>query len=141
MFIPGIMGLRTLKDKTGFTLLEVMIASAILAMFLIPLLGAISGGIYNIEHTRNLQLARQLAITKLEELELTNIPEIPMDREGNFAPEHPDIYWQTKFSKRPELELLEMQIPGLKTMEVALTVYWYEGEEKKELTLTTLLAR
>jgi len=135
------MGLRTLKDKAGFTLLEVMIASAILAMFLIPLLGAISRGIYNIERTRNLQLARQLAITKLDELELTNIPEIPMDREGNFAPEHPDIYWQMKFSKRPELELLEMQIAGLKTMEVALTVYWYEGEEKRELTLTTLLAR
>jgi len=132
---------RLTARRNGFTLLEVMAAMAILALFIVPLLGAVISGISSIERTRNLQLGRQLALNKLDEIGMEVIPEMEMERSGDFAPEHPEIEWRIIFRKRPELELLEQNISGLITMEVEITVSWPEGEEKRELVLTSIFAR
>ncbi len=128
------------KDK-AFTLLEVLLACVLLAMFLVPLLGGVISALGNIERAQNLQIARQLAINKLEELKLERIPELEIEREGDFAPEYPEFHWKIEYQKLPELELLETQIPGLKTMLVVLTVSWTEAGQTKELKLTSLLAK
>ena len=128
------------KDK-AFTLLEVLLACVLLAMFLVPLLGGVISALGNIERAKNLQIARQLAINKLEELKLERIPELEIEREGDFAPEYPEFHWKIEYQKLPELELLETQIPGLKTMLVVLTVSWTEAGQTKELKLTSLLAK
>ncbi len=127
--------------KQGFTLLEVMTAMAILAMFMVPLLGAVISGISGVERTRNLQLARQYGLNQLDQVEMEAIPEMEMEQSGNFGPEHPEMEWRIEFRKRPELELLEQAISGLTTMEVVITVSWPDGNERRELVLTSLMAQ
>ena len=125
----------------GFTLLEVMVAMALLAMFLVPLLGGVISGLSSIERTQNLQLARQLALNKLDEVQMEILPEMELERDGDFGPEHPEIKWQVIFRKRPELELLEQNIAGLLAMETVVTVAWMEAGEERTLVLTSLMAR
>jgi type II secretion system protein I len=125
----------------GFTLLEVMVAMSILAMFLVPLLGGVISGLSSIERTQNLQLARQLALNKLDEVQMTVLPEMELQRDGDFGPEHPEYKWQVTFRKRPELELLEQNIAGLLAMETVVTVAWMEAGEERTLVLTSLMAR
>jgi len=132
---------RIWKDKEAFTLLEVMAAVCILAMFLVPLLGAVSGGMRTIEHARNLQIARQLASNKLEELKIWRIPEAEQEIDGDFGPEYPQYQYRIIFSKNPELQLLEQQISGLQTMEVELDVAWPEGGQESVLQFQTMLAK
>lgn len=125
----------------AFTLLEVMVAMAILALFLVPLLGAVINGLGSLHRTQNLQLARQLALNKLDLIKLQAIPEMEKEENGDFRPEHPEIKWQVIYRKRPELELLEQTIPDLLAMEVEIKVSWEEGGEERSLSLISLLAR
>jgi len=119
----------------------VLVAVAILAMFLVPMLSAIINGLKTVERARNMQIARELALDKLEELEITKIPEMEGEFEGDFSPTYPLYKWHVVFSKNPDLQLLETQIAGLQTMEVELTVFWPEGEATRELTFRSLLAQ
>lgn len=135
------MNTRTLKNNSAFTLLEVMAAVCILAMFLVPLLGAVSGGMRAIEHARNLQVARQLAANKLEELKVWKIPEAEQQLDGDFSPQYPQYRYRIIFSKNPTLQLLEQQIAGLKTMEVELELSWFEGGQERTLQFQTILAK
>jgi len=128
------------RIATGFTLLEVMVAMAILALFLVPLLGAVISGIGSIERTQNLQLARQLALNKLDQIEMEMIPDMEKEESGNFGPEHPEIEWRAIFRKKPELELLQQQVSGLEAMELEITVIWKEAGQERSLVLTSLLA-
>jgi len=132
---------ETLKSKRGFTLLEVMVAICILAMFLVPLLAAVIGGMRNLERARNMQTARELALNKLEEIKVTTIPEMEQEIDGDFSPQHPEYRYKLTYQKNPELALLEQQIEGLVTMEVELVISWPEGEEQKELKFKTILAQ
>jgi type II secretion system protein I len=125
----------------GFTLLEVMLAVCILAMFLVPLLGAVQGGLRNLEHGKRLQIARELAINKLGELSETAIPEEDQEMSGDFSPQYPDYQWRAAFYKDPEMAMLETQIQGLKTILVDVTISWPEGEGNSELTFRTMLAK
>ena len=130
-----------LRGPAGFTLLEVMLAVCILAMFLVPLLGAVQGGLRSLERAKNLQTARELAVNKLGELSVTNIPDMERELNGDFAPEYPEFQWQVIYSKDPELALLETQIAGLQTMLVDVIISWPEGEARKELEFRTLMAK
>jgi len=125
----------------GFTLLEVMLAVCILAMFLVPLLGAVQGGLRSLERAKNLQTARELALNKLGELSVTNIPDMEKELSGDFAPEYPDYQWRVVYSKDPELALLETQIAGLQTMLVDVIISWPEGEARRELEFRTMMAK
>lgn len=129
------------ERQNGFTLLEVMVAIAILALFLVPLLGGVISGLSSIERSRNYQTARQLALTKLEEIMMQRIPEMEIEESGDFSPEYPDYKWRATFQKREELRLLEEQIVGLKTMEILLMVSWEEAGQEKSLTITSLMAK
>ena len=133
--------MRSGKNKAGFTLLEVLLASVLLALFLVPLLGGVISALGNIQRSRNLQIARQLAMNKLAELRLEKVPELEIEQEGDFTPEYPQFHWRIQYQKIPELELLETQIAGLRTMEIVLTVSWEEAGETRELTLVSLLAQ
>ena len=128
-------------DKAGFTLLEVMVAMALLALFLVPLLGGVISGLSSIERTQNLQLARQLALNKLDEVQMEVLPEMEVEREGDFGPEHPEFKWQVAYRKTPELELLEENIAGLQAMETEVAVTWVEAGEERTLVLTSLMGR
>ena len=125
------------KSQSGFTLIEVVVAMTILVMFLVPILGAISGGMKNISTAKRRSVALMLAQNKMMELEMMPVPEAEGVEEGDF-PEFPDYRWQYDAIKTPDLELMEETI-GLIGMEIHLSVFWKEGESEKSISIKTLL--
>ncbi len=126
--------------RAGFTLIEVMVAAAILVACIVPLLGAITQGLRSASNARDFVLASQLARNKMAQLELERFPEFEGTDSGDFGSDYPGFSWRTEMFKSPELELLEDQIPGLRTMEVHLYITWEVGTAQKELEVSTLLA-
>lgn len=106
----------------GFTLLEVMVALAIMAGTLITLLGAFNRHLSLVARDREESVSLLLARGKLEELEL--IPaESLTPREGTFAPERPDLSWK--------LAITPTAVTGLR--QLTLTVAW--DDKRKSLSL------
>ncbi len=106
----------------GFTLLEVVIALAIMAGTLLTLLGAFNHHLAIVGRDREETVSLLLARGKLEELEM-NSPESLTPQEGTFAPERPDISWK--------LSVAPTAITGLR--QLTLTVLW--DDKKKSLSL------
>ncbi len=128
------------ENRAGFTLLEVMVAAAILVVCIVPLLGAIIQGLRAISDTRDIVIATQLARNRMTQIELEKFPDFEGVDDGDFGDEYPGFSWRTEMFKRPELELLEDQISGLQTMEVHLFIVWDTGSGTKEMELSNLLA-
>ena len=87
--------------QRGFTLLEVTIALAILAVSLSALLTAQAGNIRNVGDARNLTVAALLARSKLVDVERALFDEGftqgTQEESGNFEDEgHPDVTWKWK---------------------------------------------
>jgi general secretion pathway protein I len=130
-----------LPGKGGFTLLEVMLAMAILALCVVPLLGAITQGLRATSRIERITAATELARNKLVQIELETMPDVEETREGAFGPPHQDFSWRAQYLKRAELQLLEDQLPGLKTMELHLSVIWIEGGAEQSVDFSTLLVQ
>ncbi|OGP57678.1 MAG: type II secretion system protein GspI [Deltaproteobacteria bacterium RBG_13_61_14] len=125
--------------RSGFTLLEVMVAMAILALCLVPLLGAITQAMRATFRIERITEASELAQNKLVQIEMETLAEDEGTEEGEFDPPYENYSWRAEYVKRPEMQLLEDNIPELKAMEVHLSVIWPEGETEQEVTFTTLL--
>ena len=114
----------------GFTLLEVIIAVAIIGSSLAILLGAVNKNLVMASQSKNLSIASFLAQRKLGEIELEGLPEIGQ-QEGVFE-EAPDFRWY--LSVQPyNIEQL-----GADIRIVILTVRWDEGN--KEFTVGTAMS-
>lgn len=93
----------------GFTLLEVMVALAILAMSLVAAFDVVGGALRNHERTRHLELATLLARGKLAEVEAKfeedGFRDFDQTEDGTFDEEgHPEVAW-TVTSVKPTVEL------------------------------------
>ena len=127
------------RGAAGFTLLEVVAAMAILAIFLVPMLGAVSQGLQSVETARNRALALRLAQDKMTELEMLKLPEVEGSEQGDFGPDYPGYRWEMEAVKTMEIQLMESYMPGLQGMEIHLLVYWQEKGAEKMIQLNTLL--
>ena len=98
-----------LKKKAGFTLLEVMIAMAILAIALMAVFQLQSQSISMSSESRFMTTASLLAQSKMADIEavasLSN-----SNQKGDFAPEYPEYAWTT--------QVTDTQIAKLKRIEV-----------------------
>ncbi len=107
----------------GFTLLEVMIALAIMAGVILTVLGSLNYHLTSIEAERDTTVLTLLARTKLTELDQQAVPQ---KSEGTFAPANPGITWRAELfpTKLPTLQklVLTVQRRGEKR-EVALVRY------------------
>ncbi len=114
----------------GFTLLEVIIAVAILGASLAVLLGAVNKNLILASRSKNLSIASSLAQQKLGEIELTGYPEVG-EEQGVFE-ESPSFNWY--------LTVLpyDIQQLGTEIRVVLLTVTWDEGQ--KEFTVATAIS-
>jgi general secretion pathway protein I len=93
----------------GFTLLEVMVAMAILAMSLAAIFDVVGGALRNHERTRHLELATLLARGKLAEVEAKfeedGFRDFDQTEEGTFDEEgHPEVAWSV-IAVKPTVEL------------------------------------
>ncbi|MBW2370434.1 MAG: prepilin-type N-terminal cleavage/methylation domain-containing protein [Deltaproteobacteria bacterium] len=81
-----------LKNNTGFTFLEIMVAFSIMAIVLISIYKLHSGTIFMDSRTRFNSIAAHLANHKMAEV--TAGGNIPSDNQGNFQDSHPEYRWQ-----------------------------------------------
>ncbi len=98
---------RARAAERGFTLLEVMIALAILFMALVMLLRATAGNIYTADRSYMTGVATELARAKMydleEELRKEGFSDVDEEESGDFVDEGwPDIRWEAEII-RPEL--------------------------------------
>lgn len=104
----------------GFSLLEVMVALAIVAIALVSLMGLSGRSISAQERVQRITQATLLAQQRMTEMENTSVSALSsQDTQGSFAAPF-DLYrWRISFSDTP--------LPKVKR--VTLTVFW--GNEKK----------
>lgn len=87
----------------GFTLLEVMVALAIMAGVILTVLSSVNYHISIIADERD-----STTLTLLARTRLTEMGESPTAGEGTFAPAHPEMKWKT--------ELVPAELPGLQKL-------------------------
>ena len=131
--------LPSLRNISGFTLIEVMIALAILMLFLVPLLGSVTTGLQSVVAARNRSLGLRLAQDRMTEIYMTPIPDAEGTTEGDFGRDYPAYRWEMEAVKTPDLQMMEQQIPSLKAMEIRLQVLWDENGAEKSVELDTLI--
>ncbi|HEX3033700.1 MAG TPA: type II secretion system protein [Thermodesulfobacteriota bacterium] len=114
----------------GFTLLEVLVAVAILGSAFAVILGAVNRSLVLASDSKNLAIAEALVQTKLAEIELEGFPE-PREEKGEFA-EAPGFKWS--------LTVKPLNVPGLNTeiRVVHLVITW--DEEKKDFGVTLAMS-
>lgn len=106
---------------SGFTLLEVVVSLAIMAVVVLTLLGSVNYHLAIIAKERDSTALTLLARNRMAELE-----QAPAKGAGTFAPSYPELSWQS--------DLVPADIPGLQKfvvrvkrsgdgMEVALVSY------------------
>lgn len=113
-------------NERGFTLLEVMIALAIMAGVVFTVIGAVNYHLAIVERDRQETVAVLLARQKLAELEEEK--NLADKREGTFAPDRPEFTWA--------MTAVPTELAALRRM--TLTVSW--DNKKRSVALVRYLA-
>lgn len=119
------------RHSAGFTLLEVMIALAIVAIALVSLLGLANRSIGVQERLQRMTRATLLAQEKMTEIELASEAKtlVYEPAEGVFAEPFSDFRWHLEFTDTP--------IPVV--TQVTLTVAWGAEERNEAVDLSNFL--
>ena len=88
------------SERSGFTLLEVLVALAILSIALVVLLGLRNRDVALVDATRHLTVATALARMKVVEVGLEGFPELG-ESAGEFGEGYPEFHWQRVVSSTP----------------------------------------
>lgn len=113
-----------LTGRRGFTLLEVVIALAIMAGVVLTLLGAVNYHLKVIAEERD-----STAMTLLARFRLAEIEQAPAKGEGDFAPAHPELKWKA--------ELLPAMLPGLQKLVITVQ----RSGDNREVTLVRYISQ
>lgn len=125
------------KDRSqeqGFTLLEVMIALAIVGTTLIAMLSLGNRTIATNDHLQRLTQATLLAQEKMTEIEQSAAANRSLELQngqGVFAEPFNDFSWQTAFSATPIAQV----------QQVVVTVRWGETDRNELVDLTSFVFR
>ncbi len=142
-FSPGVRGEKKLplpggerievrggfRRSQGFTLLEVMVAVAILAMVLVTLLGVKNRSTEDVMIADHITTATLLAKRVMTQT-LTTSPLSETEDEGEFPEDEFKNYtWQTTIAPLP--------VEGVRIMEVRVAVLWKEGARQEQVDLVS----
>jgi general secretion pathway protein I len=119
------------QPQRGFTLLEVMVALAIMASVVLTVLGAVNYHLTIIANERDSTALTLLARAKMAELvQLKSQGQALSEKsEGTLAPAHPELSWQA--------ELTATDLTALQKLVVRV---WRTGE-KREVVLERYLTK
>ena len=119
--------IRMARSDDGFSLLEVLVAVAILGAGLTVLLGAVNRNLIMASESRNISIAGLLAQRKMAEVELEGYPEIRQEQ-GQFE-DAPDFNWF--------LSVVPYEIPSLDTeiRIVILRITWDDGKKDFQVSM------
>jgi len=109
--------------SSGFTLLEIMIALAIIAIALVAALGSQSQSVSLANEAKFTTTVTYLAQHKMAELEAKK-PEDLISDSGDFGEDFPGYRWEVEVS---DVSMEEFEKLSEYVKKIGLTVYW--GEE------------
>jgi general secretion pathway protein I len=133
-------------DDTGFTLLEVMVAVAIVAIALVPLLRlhlmSLDATIWAQDYTTAVMLAQKTLTEKMapipserESGERESGELEPGEENGTFdEPAYARFQWQTLIEEKEELTLGEVAQP-LEVQRIQVTITWQDGQRSRAYQL------
>ncbi len=108
------------SESSGFTLLEVMLAMAIIAIALTAALGSQTQGVSLASEAKFITTAAFLAQSKMAELEAKDLRDLISDT-GDFGEDFPDYRWDMTASDPMLVE--DEQLSGY-LKQIDLTVSW-----------------
>jgi general secretion pathway protein I len=133
MRAPRTSARRGAEPARGFTLIEVLVAFAVAALLLVPLLRIFSGGIGGLRRADRAAGAALWAESVLEARD-GEAPLAPGAEDGDL----PDGYhWHRTVARYADAALPSQQT-ALVPYDVTLTVSWQERGRTREVTLETL---
>jgi type II secretion system protein I len=119
----------THKYVNGFTLIEILVSLAILAIALPPILRAFSQAGVQGASSENETTAVNLLKYKMAEMEMVGYPESTGEDEGEFG-ESSRFRWKSKIE--------DTETEGLRL--ISVTVNWLERGREKSITMNTYMA-
>lgn len=121
----------TISQRSGFTLLEIMIALAIVSIAMVSLLALANRSIGVHDRLQRMTTATLLAQQKMAETELNarNGTTLEAELEGVFSDPHADFRWQISYADSP--------LPSV--MMVTITVLWGDEERNEMVDLTSFI--
>ena len=117
-------------EKRGFTLLEVMIALAILALVGVAFLRAQAGSIRLVDESNQVSLATLLAREKMAELEGMGFPEVAKNS-GAGGEAYPALRW--------EQVVTTTELPAIR--KALVRILWKDGTRERTLELVAYFAQ
>ena len=120
-------------NNDGFSLLEVIVALAIMAMGFVTVLQLFSGSIRSVSLSEQYLKGTTLAHSKLGELEVNNYS--VTEYEGIF-PGEKNYRWQLQVS--PHTSPLNSKEDNIQLSEVTLNVLWEEAGKTRDIEFSTL---
>ena len=120
-------------NNDGFSLLEVIVALAIMAMGFVTVLQLFSGSIRSLSLSEQYLKGTTLAHSKLGELEVNNYS--VTEYEGIF-PDEKNYRWQLQVS--PHTSSLNSKEHNIQLSEVTLNVLWEEAGKTRDIEISTL---
>lgn len=116
-----------IPHSKGFTLLEVMLAVAILALVIVSLMGLSSRSTQDVMLAEHITTATLLAKRVMTEALLVK-PLLPLEKDGEFEEEEfGDYVWK----------MIVAPAPAPQVMEVRVAVLWKEGERDEKVELVS----
>jgi general secretion pathway protein I len=119
------------KNADGFTLLEVMVALAIIAFAVVTYVHSQNTSVALLNESTNVTVATLLAQGRMVVLEGSNIPG-PVEREGTFDdPEYTAFRWKERVVATPLSNILEAHVE----------VFWDDNRGRRSVELLSLVIR
>ena len=127
------------RTQSGFTLLEVMVAVAVIGIALVPLLRlhllSLDATLYAQDLTTAVGLAQEIMA------EMPAIPE-PGDSKGDFeAPAYARFRWQASVGETEEIVIPNLdnpegaEPPPFEVQRIEVSVFWMDGQRERLYTL------
>lgn len=100
---------RQQANAKGFTLLEIMVALAVISISLVVLLGLRNRDLVLSATARDMTTATLLARQKITETQLIGFPDLG-EKKGDFGEEAPDFRWRQEVIQTPFGSVREMLV-------------------------------
>ena len=124
------------RNIVGFTLLEILVAIAIMGIALLCIIQLFGGALKNAKMAQDYSTAAILCSEKMEEVLLN--PSIEEKEEaGEFDEPYRNFRWTVKISLFNDEEVID-EDSNIRLYKIEVKVFWREKNKEKSFTLTTL---